>query len=104
MFAMSIRDQTSLQFCCGVCTSALTDESALFTSCGHFFCKGKTCTSLSIGGKAGKCEQCGQTCDVGTLENRAARYDDQVKQFLFSSVESELKKMAEIVKVRLAYL
>lgn len=91
--------ETALKFCCGVCACSLTDATALFTSCGHFFCLGKRCTSLSTGTQAGKCEQCGQKCDAGTLENKAVRYDNQVKEFVFASVEAELKKIAEIVKV-----
>lgn len=98
---MGSKKPTKLRFNCGVCTEPLLDANALFTSCGHFFCfsPGKRCTSLIVGTPAGKCEQCGQDCDAGTLENKASRYDRQLQTTVFASLPQELQKISNIIAV-----
>lgn len=98
---MGTKKLTKLRFNCGVCTQPLSDANTLFTSCGHFFCfkPGKRCTSLIAGTPAGKCEQCGQDCDAGTLENKASRYDAQLKSTVFASLPDELGRISDIIVV-----
>ena len=102
-FAMSCPAKSQLNFNCGICAKRLSDASALFTSCGHFFCASRSrgCTALVAGSPAGKCEQCGMDCDAGTLGNKAAKYDTRVQDFIFTSVPDELQKLVEILQVRI---
>lgn len=91
-----------IQFNCGICAKPLTDRTALLTSCGHFFCASPpaACTRLPPCTKAGKCEQCGKHCDAGTLANRAEKYDNRVRTFVFEDLYVLLRRTADIIKVR----
>jgi hypothetical protein len=98
---------TPLEYHCGECASSLTDASALFTSCGHFFCEPAStrpgtvpCTQL-VAGRQGVCEQCGLQCNAGVLTERAKDYDDRVKNFVFGRLENDLRSTAEILEVRM---
>ena len=92
------QETTLLEYHCGVCGGELTDDEALLTSCGHFFCVTKTCTAL-VPGVSGRCEQCGRQCDAGTLTNQAAGYDDHVRSFVFSDPIADIKEIIEILEV-----
>lgn len=98
---MSHSNRTLMSFYCGICTKQLTDATALFTSCGHFFCAApaSACTQLEQGNRAGRCEQCGQTCDAALLTNRAERYDERVQLFVFSDIPRQLRTMSEVIEV-----
>ena len=98
---MNQRERTSLKFHCGVCAKQLTDATALFTSCGHFFCfaPGAKCTRLQPGQASGRCEQCGKQCDSGDLTNQGSRYDARVRSFVFSDISEDLRNIADIVEV-----
>jgi hypothetical protein len=98
---------TPLEYHCGECAASLTDASALFTSCGHFFCDPTSthagaapCTQL-VAGRPGVCEQCGVQCNAGVLTAKAKDYDDRVKKFVFGQLESDLRTTAEILEVRM---
>jgi hypothetical protein len=97
---------TLLDFHCGECAASLTDETALFTSCGHFFCDPASVTNASskctqlVAGRPGTCEQCGAACNVGVLTKKAKEYDDRVKKFVFGKLETELRATADILEVR----
>jgi hypothetical protein len=94
---------TLLNYHCGVCGGQLTDAGALFTSCGHFFCaharRGAACTRLTTA-DPGRCEQCGETCNAGVLADKAVRYDDRVRSYVFSDVAATLRDTAEMLDVR----
>lgn len=90
-----------LRFNCGVCASALTDATALLTSCGHFFCispPGK-CTRLHLAQAAGTCEQCGKECSAGVPYNRGANNNERVRSFVFDDIVQTLHNVAGIVQV-----
>jgi hypothetical protein len=97
---------TPLDFHCGECAASLTDETALFTSCGHFFCDPASVTTASskctqlVAGRPGTCEQCGASCNAGVLSKKAKEYDDRVKKFVFGNLETDLRATAEILEVR----
>lgn len=102
---MAEHEPHPLEFRCGACAKPLTDENALFTSCGHFFCapcktieNSNCCTSLSLENR-GHCEQCGTFCNAGILRNKAAGYDDRVKSFVFGNAALDLRRLAEIFEV-----
>lgn len=96
---------TAVPFNCGVCSKALTDRTALLTSCGHFFCTAQpaTCTRLRPAAPAGTCEQCGKKCDAGTLANKAAGYDQRVQSFVFDDAVVLTQTLCDILKVRFLY-
>lgn len=94
-----------LDFRCGICGESLTDSTAVFTSCGHFFCgtsksseSAKRCTSLWPESN-GECEQCGTSCNAGVLKQKAAGYDARVKSFVFNDIIADLRGLADIVEV-----
>lgn len=92
----------SLRFNCGVCAGALTDATALLTSCGHFFCispSGK-CTRLRLAQAAGICEQCGKECSAGVPYNQGANNNERVRSFVFDDIVQTLQNVAGIVQVR----
>lgn len=87
-----------LDFHCGICGRELTDNNALLTSCGHFFCASGDCTVLAPGINA-TCEVCGRQCDAGSLRNQAKGYDDRVKSFVFGDPVADIKQVVEMLEV-----
>lgn len=87
---MPVTGQVAIEYYCGVCTQKLTDATALFTSCGHFFCANNKCTNLKRGTNCGRCEQCGKQCDTGVLCNRGSAYDSRVRSFVFTDLHKEM--------------
>ena len=94
-----IAEQTPLEFHCGVCARELTDTTCIFTSCGHFFCANARCTKLTKRSRGQRCEQCGKSCDAGTLEGKAAKLDDRARRFVFGNLEKDLEEITEILAV-----
>ncbi|PXF43997.1 hypothetical protein BWQ96_06230 [Gracilariopsis chorda] len=96
---MADRKQSSVPFHCGVCAAPLNEDSALLTSCGHFFCGDSHCSKLNPA-LVGRCEQCGRNCNSATLENKAANHDSRVQQFVFTNVAQQLRNLADVLDFR----
>lgn len=99
---MGSSDESPFLLHCGVCATQLTDDTALFTSCGHFFCAdpNSKCTRIKPENRTFPCEQCGQQCEAGVLSQRGTRYDQRVRSFVFSDLGKEMQTIAEILQVR----
>eukprot|EP00871_Galdieria_phlegrea_P002721 jgi/Galph1/344/GphlegSOOS_G5050.1 len=86
---------TLLPFHCNLCASELTDNDAIFTSCGHLFCN-RGCTRLSTGDR-GRCDYCGEECETCSLCSQGLGLPEETRKYLFSSPEEELQQLINIL-------
>eukprot|EP00737_Agarophyton_chilense_P000370 gb/GEZJ01000418.1/.p1 GENE.gb/GEZJ01000418.1/~~gb/GEZJ01000418.1/.p1 ORF type:complete len:301 (+),score=36.33 gb/GEZJ01000418.1/:2977-3879(+) len=87
---------------CSSCAAALSDATALFTSCGHLFCAAPGCCArpplrpdCTV-----TCPHCATHSDVISIRQRAARYSPRVRHVLFDDAAQLAHRLQRVLRFR----